>query len=91
MPRLGLIALRESVCLEVCAEIKNLSTYTGTVSKQYLLLPVLIIYDEVEPCVALQCVEGSAPRLSSDVLILFKSLIPLVENTIYTTGKRFFM
>lgn len=49
LPRQDLVALRESVCLEVCAEMKNVSTYT--VSKQHLLLPALIVSDEVEPCV----------------------------------------
>lgn len=39
------------ICLEVRAEIKNLSTYTVSISKQYLFLPLLIVCDVLEECV----------------------------------------
>ncbi len=82
------------ICLEVSAEIKNLSTYTVSITKQYLLLPLLIVYDVLEQCVEELCIPGiwgSAPGLSYDLLILFKSLIAQDENTIYMTvvAKRF--
>lgn len=82
------------ICLEVSAEIKNLSTYGVSITKQYLLLPLLIVYDVFEQCVEELCIPGiwgSAPGLSYDLLILFKSLIAQDENTIYMTvvAKRF--
>lgn len=82
------------ICLEVSAEIKNLSTYTVSITKQYLLLPLLIVYDVLEQCVEELCIPGIwgfAPRLSYDLLILFKSPIAQDENTIYmpVVAKRF--
>lgn len=82
------------ICLEVSAEIKNLSTYAVSITKQYLLLPLLIVYDVFEQCVEELCIPGiwgSSPGLRYDLLILFKSLIAQDENTIYMTAvaKRF--
>lgn len=37
------------ICPEVSAQIKNLSTYAVSITKQYLLLPFLIVADAVEP------------------------------------------
>lgn len=66
------------ICLEVSAEIKNLSTYAVPITKQYLLLPLFIVYDVLEQCVEELCIPGIwglAPGLSYDLLILFKSPI----------------
>lgn len=76
------------ICLEVCAEIKNLSTYTVSITKQYLPLPLLIVYDVLERFVEEPCIPGIwgfSPGLSYDLLILFKSVIAQDENRIYIT------
>ncbi len=82
------------ICLKVSAGIKNLSTYTLPITKQYLLLPSLIVYDVFEKCVEEPCIPGIwdlAPELSCDLLILFKPMIAQDENMIYMTvvAKRF--
>ena len=46
------------ICLEVSAEIKNLSTYAVSITKQYLLLPLLIVYDVFEQCAEEPCIPG---------------------------------
>lgn len=76
------------ICLELFGEIKNLSTYTVSISKQYLSCHNSLSYDVLEQCVEelyIPGIWGLALGLSSDLLILFQSLIALDENTIYMT------
>lgn len=58
LPRLGSHRTLGVICLEVSAEIKNLSTYAVSITKQYLLLPLLIVYDVLEQCVEELCIPG---------------------------------